>query len=201
MLEILFLLFVFAVIVGAVFVMLYAAGLFNYLGGKKARPDAVDKRTLTQRILALNNETKPYQVVPGKDTDLVAEWKIADASWYGIFNKNGLKEAYRALLLLDERRRSVRCFEELGTISWSAGVHGLRPTINYQKTFFRGRILYSKKMAKGYGIKEIEQIEVGKVYDYKFDVNEIRGPIINVVEHSGWEWVPVTGKRHAIYRA
>jgi len=37
------------------------------------------------------------------------------------------------------------------------------------------------------------------VYEYKFDVNEIRGPIILIVEENGWEWVPVVAKRHAIY--
>jgi hypothetical protein len=45
-------------------------------------------------------------------------------------------------------------------------------------------------------IKQLKTLEAGKVYDYKFDVDEIRGPIIAVVEESGWEWVPVTAKRH-----
>jgi hypothetical protein len=186
--------------VAAVYFFLYALGVFNYLGGKKRNPDAVDKKTLTERLLALNNDTRPYQIVRGEDTDLVAEWKIADAKWYGIFNKNGLKSSYKARLLLDETRRSVRCFEEYGTVTWSAGLNGLLPQIHYQKTFFRGRVLYSKKLAKGYGIKQINPPEAGKVYDFTFNVNEIRGPIINVVEDGGWEWVPVTGQRHATYK-
>ena len=38
-----------------------------------------------------------------------------------------------------------------------------------------------------------------KVYDYKFDVNEIRGPIGWTVRQAGWEWVPVTTKRNVTY--
>ena len=76
--------------VGGVFFALYAVGMFNYLGGKKRNPNAVDKETLRNRLLALNDDARPYQIVTGSDTDLVAEWKFADARWYGIFNKNAL---------------------------------------------------------------------------------------------------------------
>ncbi len=184
-----------------IYFALYAMGFFNYLGGKKSNPNAVSKQTLTGRLLALNDESKPYRIVQGEDTDLVAEWKIVDAEWYGIFSKSGLKDTYKARLLLDETRHSVRCFEELGSVTWSAGTDGLTPHISYQKTFFRGRILYKKEWAKGYGIRELNPPEAGKIYDYKFDINEIRGPIIVTVEDNGWEWVPVTAQRHATFQS
>jgi hypothetical protein len=41
--------------------------------------------------------------------------------------------------------------------------------------------------------------QAGKIYDYKFDINEIRGSVIVTVEENGWEWVPVTAMRHATY--
>jgi hypothetical protein len=73
----------------------------------------------------------------GVDTDLIAEWKIVDAEWYGVLNKNGLKQAYKALLLIDEPRHSVRCCEELGTVSWTVGLKGPIPTVSYARSFFR----------------------------------------------------------------
>lgn len=191
-----------AVIVGGgagIFFALYALGFFNYLGGKKSNPNAVSRDVLYRRILELNDPSKPYHIIQGKDSDLMAEWKIVDATWYGIFNKNRLSEAYRALLLLDDSRHSVRCFEELGSVNWSAGASGLIPSVHYQKRFFQGRILYKKEIAVGYGIKQLNPVEAGKVYDYKFDVNEIRNPIIDVVKESGWEWVPVTARRHVMH--
>jgi len=182
-------------------VALYAMGFFQYLGGKR-RPGIppLNKRELIDKILALNDPSKPYRIVKGVDSDLVAEWKIVDAEWYGVFNKSGLKEAYRATLLVDEDRNSVRCFEELGTIAWTAGLKGPIPTVNYARSFFRGRILYKKEYAKGYALKQLAPPEPGNVYDYKFDVNEIRGPIVLTVEDSEWEWVPVTARRHATYK-
>ncbi len=184
----------------AVYVMLYAMGFFQYLGGEKGSDiPAVSKSILIDRLLALNDASKPYHIMKGVDTDLIAEWKIVDAEWYGVLNKNGLRQAYRALLLVDEPRHSVRCCEELGTVSWTVGLRGPMPTVSCARSFFRGRILYSKQYARGYGLRQLAPLEPRKIYEYKFDVNEIRGPIIVTVEESGWEWVPVTARRHATY--
>jgi hypothetical protein len=183
------------------YIMLYVMGYFQYLGGKKQHDiPPVRKQELIDKILILNDPSKPYHIAKGIDTDLLAEWKIADAEWYGIFNKNALRQAYRAYLLVDEERHSVRCCEELGTVSWTVGLNGLIPTVSFRKTFFRGRILYKKEYARGYGLKQLAPPEAGKVYDYKFDIDEIRGPIVLTVEDNGWEWVPVTAMRHATYR-
>lgn len=181
------------------FFALYALGFFQYLGGKKPDPLAVSKKTMQQALLALNDPSKPFHIVPGEDTDLIAEWKIVDASWYGIFSKSRLSKCYRAQLLLDEERHSVRCFEILGSVSWTVGTRGLTPSLHYGKNSFSGRILFQKSYGTGYGIKDPKSLEIGKVYQYKFDVDEIRGPIIAVVKANGWEWVPVTARRHAVY--
>ena len=175
-------------------------GYFQYLGGKiPGRISPVRKSTLINSLIALNDSSRPYHVVVGKESDLVAEWKIADASWYGIFSKNKLSTAYKAFLLLDERRHSVRCYEEYRSISWSVGTAGLEPVVHYQKSFFGGRILFKKTYGIGYGFRSSDPRSAGKVYEYRFDVDEIRGQIIATVEANGWEWVPVTGKRNATY--
>jgi len=184
-----------------VYFMLYAAGFFDYLGGKRCRPDAVGRHVLYDRLLALNDQAKPYSIHEGGGTDLIAEWKIVDASWYGILSKSQLSKAYRARLLLDEARHSVRCYEELGSIDWTAGTDGLTPIVHYRSSFFGGRILFKKEYAVGYGLKKPSPLEAGQVYNYKFDVDEIRGPIIAEVNDVGWEWVPVTAKRNATYQA
>jgi hypothetical protein len=182
------------------YAMLHALGYFQYLGGKrKSNSGAVPKQELIDKIMMLNDPSRPYHIIKGVDTDLIAGWKIADAKWYGVLNKNGLKQTYTARLLFDESKHAVRCYEELRKISWTAGRQGIVPTIQYRRSFFGGRILYKKEYAKGYGLKQLTPPEPGKVYDYKFDINEIRGPIILTVEENGWEWVPVTAKRHATY--
>ena len=63
-----------------------------------------------------------------------------------------------------------------------------------------GRVLYKKEWGKQYDIKDPLTMEISKVYEYKFDIDEIRGPIISVVRENGWEWVPVTAKRYVTYQ-
>jgi hypothetical protein len=183
---------------GAYFALL-AMGFFEYLGGKKNDPAALSKDTLMQRLLDLNGDKIPYQITKGDDCDLVAEIKIVDAAWYGIFSKNKLSEIYRIIMLLDQERRSVRFFEDLGKLKWSAGASGLKPMVHYAKSFFRGRVLFKKEWGVGYAFRAAWPPEFGNVYDYKFDVDELRGPLRATVEKSGWEWVPVSGRRHAVY--
>lgn len=54
-------------------------------------------------------------------------------------------------------------------------------------------------MGSAYGIKENGTL--GKVYEYRFDVNRVRDPIVKTIEESGWEFVPVVRKEHATYES
>ena len=108
----------------AIYAVIHTTGSFEYLGGKKSNPNAVDRETLLNRLLALNDQSKPYHIIQGKDTDRFAEWKIVDASWHGVFSKSGLTEWYRASLLVDETRHTVRCLEERDRIKERKGSSG-----------------------------------------------------------------------------
>jgi hypothetical protein len=183
----------------AVFAVLYVTGITEYLGGKKKSsiyPAAPER--LKKLLLALNGEDKPFEVKASPETDLLIEWKIADARWFALFGKEGLKETYRAYLLLDESRHSVRYCEELLKIRWQAGDQGAaKPAFSYQKQFFRGRILFQKSWEAQYGIKV--DLSFGKVYEYKYDIREIRNPVRRLIVENGWEFVPVVSKRHAVF--
>ena len=185
----------FAGIIGAmvgVGAAIYATGYFEYLGGKrKSIATPVNKQHLLERILSLNSPSLPYHIKPAQDTDLMIEWKIVDAKWYGIFAKERLKKTYRAYILLDEERNTTRYWEILANVEWVAGA----PKIKYQKEFFRGRILWQKSWGVQYGIREDRTL--GKVYEYNFDIRSIRDPIKKTVEDSGWEFVTVLMKKHA----
>ena len=177
---------------------LLSMGFFQYMGGKRTNPQAVKKEILINRLLSLSDPAQPYHIIPGQDCDLIAEWKLADATWYGILNKNQLKIAYRVNLLVDEPRHSVRCYERYTSVSWSAGMQGPVPGFNFTKSFFGGRIFFKKSWGVVYAIKDVKTMEAGKVYEYHFDIDKIRKPIIDMVEKSGWEWIPATALRHAV---
>lgn len=96
-------------------------------------------------------------------------------------------------MLADENLHSVRYYEELGTVEWTAGA----PKVSYREQFFKSRILFKKSWGVRYGIKEDGAL--GKVYEYKFDIGLVRDPIKKLVEDSGWEFVPVIRKKNATY--
>lgn len=177
----------------------FATGSFEYLGGDHPSPVApVVKEELERRLLALNSPDLPYQVRQAQETDLIMEWKIVDAKWYVLYAKEALSETYRAFILLDQSRRTARYCEELGRVSWSAGAGGnLVPSVSYQRSFFRGRILFQKEFGVRYGIKD--DFTIGKVYQYYFDVNKVRDPVRQTVKDTGWEFVQVVRKGHATY--
>lgn len=177
--------------------IIYALGYFEYLGGsKKSNIMPVSKEELKRKLIALNSPELPYVIKPASETDFIVEWNIVDAKWYAIFAKERLSKSYHAYLILDESRKAARYCEETGTIRWMVGADGsLNPVATFQKAYFRGRILFQKSWEVQYGIKE--DLTLGKVYEYKFDVNRVRDPIVKTIEESGWEFVPVVRKEHA----
>ena len=85
-------------------------GLFGF--GKKPDknvPVLVAKED-RQRLLALNRETAPYQIIDGssQNVDLIAEWKIVDAKWYEVFAEANLTKVFRIYMKFDEARHEVR---------------------------------------------------------------------------------------------
>src|SRR6185503_14059769 len=102
-------------------------GLFGF--GKK--PDkntpVLSVEEVRQRLLALNREGAPYQIIDGgsENVDLVAEWKIVDARWYEIFAKASLTKVFRIYMKFDEARHEVRTKDEEYTVEWRAGVPSL----------------------------------------------------------------------------
>jgi len=155
----------------------------------------VSREELEKRLLSLNHPDRPWEIVRGDDCDFIARWKLVDAKWWEIMARAGLKMQYRGLILLDEEKKQVRYFEEMSELEWTVG---LRPKVlSVRKSYFGGRIFFSKRKAAAYGIKQLKPFEIGEIYKFSFDVNEIRGPIIEVVERAGWNFQPVTARRHA----
>ena len=168
-------------------------GFFDFLTGVK-RPEPgvapIGRDELAKKIGALSGDKTPFTVKSSDETDLVVEQNIVNAKWYEIFAKAGLKKTYRILLLLDDSAKEVRVLEEMGELSWKAGV----PTASFSAEFFRGRTLAQKEFGTAYAFKEKSPASFGKVYEYSFDVNDVKGPLIETITSSGWSYVPVTTK-------
>jgi len=166
-------------------------GLLDRLKGVK-RPDdgipAVPRDELLRRLASMAGEQVPFTVRPGDECDLEVEWRIVDAQWYKVFAKAGLEKSHRILLALDEADHEVRALEQSWEVSWHAGVPELRMSVEK----FQGRTLGSKSFGQAYAFTGVDPLDWGQVYKYRFDVSEMKDPIIAIATGAGWSYVPVT---------
>ncbi len=165
-------------------------GLLDKLTGTRpAKPGVapVPVAELRDVLLGLNRDTAPWYVRDGAEDkcDLVAEWRIVDAQWYGIFSAYGLKSVFRIKLKFDGAAHEVRNLDEQATVSWQSGI----PSIS--KSWSRGQI-NEVEVGQGYGFTEEGQF--GQVYKYKFRSSEIRDPLRDAVNEHGWGWKAVSFK-------
>lgn len=160
-------------------------GLF---GKKPAANTAVlSAEEVKTRLLGLNRPSAPFSIVNGQPegVDLVAEWKIVDASWYEIFAKAKLEKVFRIYLRLDPEKKEVRAQDHEYTVQWSAGI----PSLTMAASAFKGQMT-SVEFGTGYAFTET--LAPGQVYKYKFNTGELKKPIQDVVGACGWTFKGVS---------
>jgi hypothetical protein len=161
-------------------------GMFDWLTGTK-RPAAgvVPKPAADVRsaLLAVGRPTAPFVVRDGapEQVDLVAEWRIVDASWYEIFAKAGLQKVFKILMRLDPQKQEVRAVDQAWEVEWRAGV----PSLKLAAEAFRGQ---KAEISFGTAYAFTEQLKYGEVYRYKFATREIKTPLQEAVTAAGWTW-------------
>jgi len=161
---------------------------------------AFSKNDLLRQILQLGSSSSEFAVNMSDETDLVVERKIVDAEYYKIVGKEGLKETYKAYLLLDEGCHEARYYEIITSEAKSAGIFPT-PSLHVEKEFIKGKTLFKKESGKAWGWKKPDPRSFGEVYDYEFDVRKIREPIKSLIEQNGWRFTQVLQKSNATYPA
>ncbi|HTX78587.1 MAG TPA: hypothetical protein VMC62_02915 [Longilinea sp.] len=139
------------------------------------------------RLLGLNRPTAPFQIVDGaaEGVDLVAEWKIVDASWYEPFAKANLQKVFRIYMKLDAAKNEVRAQDHEYSVSWKAGV----PSLKLAASSFQGQ-MNSVEFGSGYAFTET--LAPGQVYKYKFNTGELKKPIQEAASACGWSYKGVS---------
>ncbi|MBI2983686.1 MAG: hypothetical protein HYY42_05865 [Chloroflexi bacterium] len=144
--------------------------------------------------MALAREEHPWTVRPCPEeprAHFVAEWKLADARWWGLAQRNGLSSAYRAWFAIDERRHELRCTEERSTVRWSAGAQGPVPAVSWSASSFQGIVLFERTREIALGLRDEPLLSPGVVVDYDFDPWRAKGPIVRIALERGWSYRPV----------
>jgi hypothetical protein len=158
-------------------------GLFGF--GKKPAKDTpvLPASEVRQRLLALNRETAPYQIIDGsaENVDLIAEWKIVDTRWYEIFAKAKLTKVFRIYMKFNQDKHEVRAKDEEYTVEWRAGV----PSLSMSASKFQGQ---KTSIEFGTAYAFTEELQPGQVYNYRFNTNEMKKPIQEAVTACGWTY-------------
>ena len=156
-------------------------GLF----GKKpaSKVPALPPQDVLTRLLALNRPTAPYRIMEGRaeNVDLIAEWKIVEATWYEIFAKANLTKVFRIYLKLDPEKHELRAQDHEYTVEWRAGV----PSLSLAVSLFKGQMT-SVEFGAAYAFTE--DLAPGQVYKYRFNTNELKKPIQETVAACGWSY-------------
>ena len=161
-------------------------GLLDFFTGTK-RPAAgvVVKMPAEVRsaLLAVNRPTAPFVVRDGapEKVDIVAEWRIVDASWHEIFAKAGLVKTFKILMRLAPDEHEVRAVDQEWSVEWRVGI----PSLSLAAEAFRGQ---KKEISFGSAYAFTENAGYGEVYRYKFATGEIKTPLQNAVLAAGWTW-------------
>lgn len=177
---------------GLLFYMLFVSLVFLRLATWAAvqEPDPgaqpVPAPTLRERLLAIDKLDVPFSVKPGERPDeLVAEWRYADARWLDHARAHHLRKVFRYTLRLDEAARTVRVFEFRAETDASAGMDGARLRFHMSRgiTFFeiRRETVFGLQFRDG-------KLATDLAYTWRFSVDEIRAPLRDTVNKSGWRW-------------
>ncbi|HWA43104.1 MAG TPA: hypothetical protein VHA10_07830 [Hypericibacter adhaerens] len=162
-----------------------------WVGGENAPGNVppVASDMLAGKILALNQQDVPFTVTPGDEPNmLVVDWRYADAKWADLMRAHGMEKSHRLVLRLDPGDHTARSRDYESEMAWSAGAGGadLSWSGNLGITFFK------YEYEKAYGLFfENGTLKLAPSYEYRFDLDEMKAPIIALIVGSGWNWRPV----------
>jgi hypothetical protein len=143
---------------------------------------------LRGRILALNDAGNPWVYRGGHEPDeLIAEWRYADARWLDFRRAHKLSSVHRIALRLDEAGHRAWAAESESTSDRSGGLDGadLKWEMNWGITFYESK----KETVYGFQWKD-GKLTRDASYHYRFDLSELRQPLIATVTAAGWDYYP-----------
>lgn len=155
-------------------------GFFDRLTGTKHPESGIAAQPPAQvrdALLAINGPNVPFVIRDGspEKVDLVAEWKLVDAQWRGIFFQCGLKKSVKVLMRLDSAKNAVRSIDEERGFSWSRD-----GSPRFEKSYQRGQIR-GRQYGRATGAD-------GVIYEYNFSAAELKQPLQQAVTNAGWTW-------------
>lgn len=143
-------------------------------------------KTATQLIqdLTQTSQNTPYVITP-TDTGFTMSINIADAKWYTLLYKNGLKKVFTIDAKLDESKHSAQTTDTLYELDWQGGADAgtVAPRLGGQIKVQKGEV-WSYQAGKQYGVSE--DGKVGETASYSFSSSEAKKWLDTQLKEAGW---------------
>jgi len=155
--------------------------------------ERVSLQELKARLLSLNVERLPFKVVqdPMRSDRITASWKIVDEKWIEIFAACGLRTQYELRMKFLENKFTVLAQDNFRRLEYTHGIDGVRVKSVSKFSFFKGISFFQYERGAKYGIIYKDgKLKIDYAYNYRFNITEIKNPIIEVITGSGWEFRP-----------
>lgn len=150
---------------------------------------AIAATELAARIESLNTLDVPFRVERSdQPNEFFATWRYADAKWVDAARAHGQRRTFRIRLVLDASAHAVRATDYIAEYDWSAGRDGAR--IEWKAMTGIGFFQMEQRRVFGLQIDEQGRFKPGLSYAYKFNLSEMKSPLINAVTRAGWNWHP-----------
>jgi len=149
----------------------------------------IPARDLAARLLSINDLDVPFRITPGNAPgEYIADWRYADAKWMDHARAHGLRRTFRICLTLDEAAHTVRATDHTSSFDWSAGRIGA--SLAWKTEL--GLVCFQKEQRSVFGLQfdDHGRFKPELSYFYRFDLSEMKSPIIAAVTQSGWTWRP-----------
>jgi len=141
------------------------------------------------RIESINSLDVPFRIEHGSQpNEFFATWRYADARWVDLARAHGLQRTFRIRLVLDESSHTVRTTDYVSSYDWSAGRGGAR--IEWKTGL--GIVFFQTEQGRVFGLQLDEggRFKPELSYAYKFNLNEMKSPLITATTRAGWTWRP-----------
>ncbi len=182
-------------VLGILFLVgLYSVWFFKGAAWASSSPaiagtQAISAAELSSRLETINAMEVPFRIEKGeRANEFFANWRYADAKWVDHARAHGLRRTFRIRLALDESSHTVRATDYVAEYDWSVGRDGAR--IAWQASL--GIVFFQTEQQRVFGLQLDGEgrFRPELSYRYKFNLQEMKSPLIEAVTRAGWGWRP-----------
>ncbi|MFE7407287.1 hypothetical protein [Isoptericola sp. NPDC057559] len=126
----------------------------------------------------------PYRVVDVTDDSLTVRIDLADARWWGVLSRHGLRETYELALRADAAAGTYTITETTREVQWSGGMDGPVPHLGAAlrtEVFTGTRWSWTRRIVVGFS----DHGGVEGVVNYAFSPSPVRAVLTSTAKEAG----------------